>query len=407
MRILLLCHSFNSLTQRLFVDLTEAGHELSIEFDINDRVTAEAVDLFRPDLVLAPFLKRAIPESIWRKHRCIVIHPGIKGDRGPSALDWAIMSGEREWGVTALQANGEMDAGDIWASVSFAMRDATKASLYRNEITEAAVNAVELALSRLAQPEFRPEPLDYAKSDVRGRARPPALQAARAIDWSRDDTATVLRKIRAADGAPGVLDEIQGVPCHLYDAHPEGSLRGKIPGDVIAQRSGAICRATTDGAVWITHLKRAQADAFKLPAAIVLGKAIDGVPESPLAPETVVDYPTWRPIRYEERGRVGFLHFPFYNGAMSTSQCEALREAYGYARSRPVRASQIRAVLSALVVASHVPSGLIVTPVTCPSCSKRARSRPVRASQMRAVLSSLTVASHWPSGLIANAFTKS
>ena len=36
MRILLLCHSFNSLAQRVFVELGELGHELSVESDIND-----------------------------------------------------------------------------------------------------------------------------------------------------------------------------------------------------------------------------------------------------------------------------------------------------------------------------------------------------------------------------------
>lgn len=337
MRILLLAHSFNSLTQRLFVELTEAGHELSIEFDINDRVTEEAVELFQPELVVAPFLKRAIPESIWRRHRCIVIHPGIKGDRGPSALDWAIMNGEREWGVTALEANGEMDAGDIWASVDFAMRDATKASLYRNEVTDAAVAAVELTLARLAQRGFRPEPLDYSQPGVRGVPGPPMHQTDRSIDWRHDNTVTVLRKIRTADGAPGVLDEIRGVRCHLYDAHPEGRLCGAVPGEILAQRSGAICRATIDGAIWITHLRRGQPGTFKLPATMVLGDALAGVPESPLSPRAAVEYPTWRPIRYEESDLVGFLHFPFYNGAMSTGQCEALREAYSYARSRPVR----------------------------------------------------------------------
>ena len=66
MRILLLVHSFNSLSQRLYVELAERGHEVSVEFDINDDVTREAVELFEPDIVLAPFLKRAIPEDIWR-----------------------------------------------------------------------------------------------------------------------------------------------------------------------------------------------------------------------------------------------------------------------------------------------------------------------------------------------------
>ena len=64
-KILLLCHGFNSLTQRLYTELARLGHELSVEFDINDETTIEAVDLFQPDLIVAPYLKRAIPEPVW------------------------------------------------------------------------------------------------------------------------------------------------------------------------------------------------------------------------------------------------------------------------------------------------------------------------------------------------------
>jgi putative two-component system hydrogenase maturation factor HypX/HoxX len=339
-RILLLAHAFNSLTQRIFVELREAGHLVSVEFDVNDRVTEEAVTLFRPDLVIAPYLRRAIPESVWRRHRCIVLHPGIVGDRGPSALDWAIEDREPVWGVTALQANAEMDAGDVWASVGFPMRAAAKGSLYRREVTDAAVEAVRQVLGRLADPGFRPRPLAEAEPAARGRWRPLMRQAERRIDWARDDTATVLRRIRAGDGAPGVLDELFGEPFHVYDAHLEASLRGGArPGEVVAQRDGALLRATVDGAVWITHLKRpagASPD-FKLPAAALLGGHLAGVPEAPLAPHEPAARDTWRDIRYEERGPVGTLHFAFYNGAMGVGHCQRLRDALRYARHRPTR----------------------------------------------------------------------
>jgi len=341
MRILFLTHAFNSLAQRLYVELTEDGHDVTIEFDINDAVTEEAVALACPDLIVAPFLKRRIPESVWRNRRCIIIHPGIVGDRGPSALDWAIADGESTWGVTALQANAEMDAGDIWASVEFPMREASKSSLYRNEVTEAAVVATRTTLERMARGEA-PQPLAAARDVVRGRLRPMMRQTDRAIDWCADDTAAVLRKIRAADGSPGVLDEVRGTRVHLFDAHPEGRLRTHFaqarPGAVIAQRDSALLRATIDGAVWITHLRGADApDHFKLPAAMVLGDDIADVPEVPLSADAEVDYPTWRPIRYEEDGAVGFLHFPFCNGAMGTAQCLALRDAVRSARARPTR----------------------------------------------------------------------
>ncbi|MEW6330921.1 MAG: formyltransferase family protein, partial [Pseudomonadota bacterium] len=280
MRILFLTHSFNSLTQRLYVELTQRGHEISIEFDINDSVTIEAARLFRPDLILAPYLRRAIPETVWRHYPCLVVHPGIVGDRGPSALDWAILNGEPEWGVTVLQANGEMDAGPVWATVNFRMRAARKSSLYRNEVTEAAVTAVLQAIERFASGKFTPALPDVS---ARGQRRPLMNQSDRQIDWAADDTRTILRKINSGDGAPGVADAIHGELYHLYDACAEDELRG-VPGEILARRHGAICRATRDGALWIGHLKKIipGEKTFKLPAVDVLGGMLGAVPEMSL-----------------------------------------------------------------------------------------------------------------------------
>lgn len=333
MRILLLTHSYNSLSQRLDAELRAAGHETSIEYDIADAVTEEAVALFRPDLIVAPYLRRAIPESVWSKHVCLIVHPGIAGDRGPSALDWAIQSQERSWGVTVLQAEAEMDAGPVWASVEFPMRLARKASLYRNEVTRAAVHAVLLAVERVGGGGFvpvRPE----AWPGARGRLQPLMRQQDRRIDWARDDAVTVLRRIHAADGFPGLEDTLFGEPCRIYDAWPEGALRGQ-PGELLGKREGALLRATADGAVWIGHVRRA--GAIKLPATQAFADEAAHVPALPLEGWWRAEGATWQDIAYEEQDGVGLLHFEFYNGAMSTSQCERLRAALAWARERPVR----------------------------------------------------------------------
>ncbi len=332
MKTLLLTHSFNSLTQRLFVELREQGHEVSVEFDINDAVTEQAVELFQPDLIIAPFLKRAIPEIIWKKHCCLIVHPGIVGDRGPSALDWAILNGESHWGVTVLQANAEMDAGDIWASAEFPMRSASKSSLYRNEVADAALQSVMLAVDCYQAGDFKPSPLDPDAAITRGRLRPLARQEDRAIDWQQDDTETVLRKIRSADGFPGVKDQLLEREVCLYDARNESKLRGE-PGELIARCGPAVCRATTDGAVWLGHLRdKHSVHPFKLPATQVLGDAIGHLPLI-LADE----HSGYRDIWYEERDAIGYLHFAFYNGAMGTEQCSRLLAAYREACERPTR----------------------------------------------------------------------
>src|SRR5574343_546053 len=326
MRILFITHSFNSPTQRLYCELTEQGHEVSIELDIADSVTEEAVALFKPDLILAPFLKRPIPEAIWSRHRCLVVHPGIVGDRGPSALDWAIRKGVGEWGVTVLQAEAEMDAGPVWASATFPMRAARKASIYRNEVTEAAVRAVNATVARQNDPNFKPE-------RVPGQAHALMTQTDRRIDWLTESTATVLAKLNAADGFPGVADELFGQPCHLFDAWPEASLKGE-PGRLLGRRETAILRATADGAVWIGHIKRQ--GGIKLPATLAFPEAAS-LPELPLGTCWKSATPTWQDIAYEEAGGVGFLSFAFYNGAMSTVQCQRLTEAFRWATTRPTK----------------------------------------------------------------------
>lgn len=343
MRILFLAHSFNSLTQRLFVALRRGGHSVSVELDIADSVSEEAVKLFQPDLIVAPFLKRAIPPSIWREHVCLVVHPGIVGDRGPSALDWAILNRETEWGVTVLQANAEMDGGDIWAHVSFPMRAAAKSSVYRNEVTDAAVRAVLVAVDKFAGGE-PPVPLAQARA-VRGVLRPVLPQVRRAIDWQHDDSATVLAKIHGADGFPGVLDSLFDVPCYLYDAHPATpavlkNVAGKTAGEIVARRDHAILRRTVDGGIWIGHARLLQSgDAvekpFKLPVADCFEAQCAALPELPAALMRADD--EWGELRYREEGAVGFLSFDFYNGAMSTAQCRRLQAAVQFARTRPTR----------------------------------------------------------------------
>jgi putative two-component system hydrogenase maturation factor HypX/HoxX len=337
LRILFLVSAHNSLSQRAQIALEELGHTVEVAVVETGEAMEAAVARHRPELIVCPMLKKIIPESIWSRHRCLIVHPGPVGDRGPSSLDWAIELGMGEWGVTVLEATGEVDGGDIWGTRTFHTRPVGKSSLYRHEVRRAAIGALLDAMAGLEQQGFVPRHLNYADPTVTGRPRPLIRQRERAIDWSADSAATVLRRIRAAEGHPGVLDAVAGVEAHLFGAHPEQALRGR-PGEIIATRHGAICRATVDGAVWITHLKLP--DHFKLPATRALelaGRTLD-VPEvgAPLHAPLPGGH-TWREIVYTEHAGVGYLDFDFYNGAMSTAQCRRLLDAYRYARSRPTK----------------------------------------------------------------------
>jgi putative two-component system hydrogenase maturation factor HypX/HoxX len=76
---------------------------------------------------------------------------------------------------------------------------------------------------------------------------------------------------------------------------------------------------------------------FKLPASKVLGRYLDGIPELPLDTLYMGKEKTFKEIWYEEKNQVGYLHFDFHNGAMSTEQCRRLLDAYRMAVTRPTK----------------------------------------------------------------------
>ncbi|MFJ3582052.1 enoyl-CoA hydratase-related protein [Streptomyces sp. NPDC090127] len=332
MRILLIAGSDNSLTQRVRVELQDRGHTVSVEVTPDGDAVRDAVALHAPELVVAPMLKAVVPRDVWSRHLCLIVHPGPVGDRGPSSLDWAIHEGVTEWGVTVLQADEEMDAGDVWATATFPVPAVGKSDLYRNELADAALSAVHLAVDRVAAgatPTPQTGPV---------RVRPVFRQERRRIDWDEDDTATVLRALRAADSQPGVRDELLGAEWFLHGGHAEDGLRGR-PGELLATRAGAVCRATVDGAVWIPELRArttpGEARACKLPATLALAGRLPELPELPPPPREGEGGRTWSDIRYREHGPVGVLSFAFPGGAMSTDHCRRLRQAYETARTRP------------------------------------------------------------------------
>ena len=92
-----------------------------MELDVHPELTIEAVNLYKPDLIIAPYLKRKIPKEV--RESCVVY-----GDRGYRGCEGVIVCDSRE------------------------MR-ARKASLYRREATEGAVEALWEALEKIERGE--------------------------------------------------------------------------------------------------------------------------------------------------------------------------------------------------------------------------------------------------------------
>jgi putative two-component system protein, hydrogenase maturation factor HypX/HoxX len=335
-RILLVTSTYHGLSQRLQCEMALLNHAVAVAVTRDLVSLQQSVELFAPDLIVVAFFKQQLPEHIYKRYRCLIIDSGCE-DNGPTALDWALKRGVTQWSVSVQSAPREASAAYCWGRSEFALRATTKADIFRREITE---HATRLVLQALLQIQQRIEPPLTLHPDCSSTVRlsRPLQQEDRRIDWSLDGSDDIVREINAADSFPGVLDEIEGMPVYMYGATRANGLQGE-PGELLARSHGSVCRATVDGAVWISQLKPAslgRRTAVKLPATQVLGTQAHMLPE---LDTDVIGAPDLgcNEIRYYEIGEVGYLHFDFYNGAMNTQQCQRLTNLLRAIKRRPVK----------------------------------------------------------------------
>ena len=280
LKIILLSSAFNGLTQRAWLDLRQSGFDPSVVLFTDEATVCRQIEAADADLVICPFLKDRVPQQLWSNldRPVVIIHPGIVGDRGASALDWAITQQARRWGVTALQAVEEMDAGPVWSSCEFDMpAEVRKSELYNGLVSDAAITCIRDVVEKFTRGVL-PAPLDYTQPNVIGRLQPNMKQVDRAFSW-HDCARFIKRSIDAADGQPGVLASIQGEQYYLYDAHLDA--RRGLPGEMLAVQDDAVLVAAGAQSVWVGSLKRkAQPgeETFKLPARHVLAGRLARVP---------------------------------------------------------------------------------------------------------------------------------
>jgi len=328
-RVLLVVSAFNGLSQRVWDELRVRGHHVAVSVHAGPASVVAAAFAAEPDLVLCPYLKERVPAEVWRNWPTVILHPGPVGDQGPSSLDRAILDEEPVWGVTAFGAVEEFDAGPIWACHTFAMPadPPRKSALYGGPVTAAAVACVLDVVERAADPAFRPTPLREAGHPVPGTTRRPGLsQADRRFDWATDSE-SIVRRIRAADGFPGVRTVLAGEEVSVFDARPGTGVGA--PGEIVGRCRGHVLVATGSGALWIGQARRV--GGIKLPATTVL----------PVADVPVVqDGP--QDISYRREGAVGHLTFSFYNGAAGVDQCRRLESALRRAAQQDTRVLVLR-----------------------------------------------------------------
>jgi len=212
------------------------------------------------DLCVMAYVLLFVPEEALNvpKYGSIQYHPSLlPWHKGPSSINWPIIMGKKETGLSIFWPDNGLDTGPILLQKVVEIEaDDTLGSVYFNKLyplgVEAMMESIELVRDGSAPREVQdPEGGSYEgwcrKDDV-------------CIDWTRPGE-EVYNLIRGANPQPGAWTTFNGAEVKVFDSRKvDGS---GLPGSVLAVDEAGIKVATGDGAILIMKVR---ADAGKLAA---------------------------------------------------------------------------------------------------------------------------------------------
>ena len=213
------------------------------------------------DLCVMAYVLLFVPEEALNvpKYGSIQYHPSLlPWHKGPSSINWPIIMGKKETGLSIFWPDNGLDTGPILLQKVVEIEaDDTLGSVYFNKLyplgVEAMMESIELVRDGSAPREVQ----DPDDGSYEGWCRKDDV----CIDWSKPGD-EVYNLIRGANPQPGAWTTFNGAEVKVFDSRKvEGS--GEA-GRVLAVDDAGIKVATGDGAVLIMKVR---ADAGKLAAA--------------------------------------------------------------------------------------------------------------------------------------------
>ncbi len=204
------------------------------------------------------FLPREITDA--PRHGSICFHPSLLPKyRGGAAINWQIILGERQSGVTVFVPDDGVDTGPILVQrggVEIASDDTT-GSLYFQKLYPLGLEAISEAVRGIDEGTAKPVAQDESYASFQGLVD----DAAAALDLDADGV-QVERRVRGCDPQPGAFVRHGTTRVRLFDTRFEPGGNAP-PGTLIEIGADGLRLALSGGSLWV---RRVRADAAKEPA---------------------------------------------------------------------------------------------------------------------------------------------
>jgi methionyl-tRNA formyltransferase len=187
----------------------------------------------RPDLTILAFVTDIIPARYFEAASigAICYHPSILPvHRGASAINWAIIMGDKKTGLTIFWPDGGIDTGSILLQKEIDIGpDDTTGSLYFNHLFPMGIDAIVESVSLIKAGTAPRIPQDDSKATY----EPPCDDKVAAIDWTRPAQQTY-DLVRGCDPQPGAYASWKGDKLRFYSTQLSYEAAHGAAGSVVA-----------------------------------------------------------------------------------------------------------------------------------------------------------------------------
>jgi len=169
--------------------------------------------------------------------------------RGAAPIEWAIIRGERETGITTFLMDEGMDTGDILVQRRVPIEDDDTAGSLRAKLAPVGAEAMLVTLAGLEQGTLEPKTQDHSQATY----APKLKREMGKLDWGKSSR-DLFNLIRGLNPAPGAFTFFRGRRLKVHRSRVvEDGYQGQ-PGEVVDVNKGLIVK-TGDGALELVEVQ--------------------------------------------------------------------------------------------------------------------------------------------------------
>ncbi|MEA4992949.1 MAG: methionyl-tRNA formyltransferase [Oscillibacter sp.] len=222
----------------------------------------EAMDLVRrlaPELIVAAAYGKILPEELlnYPKHGSINVHSSLLPKyRGAAPINWAILNGDRETGVSIMYMVDKLDAGDVISKIKTPIRPDEDAQALTARLAELGADALSEAIAAIESGTA----VRTAQDEEASTYAPMLSRDLSPIDWTKSAHA-VNCQIRGLIPWPAASAVVDGRAMKVFKSQETGEETSAEPGTLLSADKRGIAVACGDGkALYLTEI---QADGGK------------------------------------------------------------------------------------------------------------------------------------------------